>query len=92
MRLTQFLSNKVGDLTKQFSNFPDAYIKRSMEQVRNLFIKNLFMKKKIKFFIFYLRSTGKHQRNQIILIKQLNVKSFVSQQIVHGLDNFVNKI
>lgn len=33
MRLTQFLYAKVGDLTKQFSNLPESYIKRSMEQV-----------------------------------------------------------
>lgn len=33
MRLTTALFSKVGDLTKKFSNLPDAYIKRSMEQV-----------------------------------------------------------
>lgn len=33
MRLTTSLLNKVGDLTKKFSNLPDTYIKRSMEQV-----------------------------------------------------------
>lgn len=33
MRLTQKLLSRVGDWTKQFSNFPESYIKRSMEQV-----------------------------------------------------------
>lgn len=28
----------VGELTKRFSNFPDSYIKRTMEQVREKFI------------------------------------------------------
>lgn len=46
MRLPQFLSSKVGDLTKQFSNFPDTYVKRSIEQVRHFF--HLYSKKIIK--------------------------------------------
>lgn len=33
MRLTTALFSKVGDLTKKFSNLPESYIKRSMEQV-----------------------------------------------------------
>ncbi|XP_044735868.1 probable 39S ribosomal protein L24, mitochondrial [Chrysoperla carnea] len=33
MRLTQAFFTKVGDLTKQFSNLPESYIKRSMDQV-----------------------------------------------------------
>lgn len=33
MRLTQKLFSRVGDWTKQFSNLPESYIKRSMEQV-----------------------------------------------------------
>ena len=35
MRLTAFLQNakKLGDVSKKYSNFPDAYVKRSMEQV-----------------------------------------------------------
>lgn len=35
MRLTFILQDfkKVGELTKQYSNLPDSYIKRSMEQV-----------------------------------------------------------
>lgn len=33
MRLPGTLLSKVGDLTKKFSNFPESYIKRSMEQV-----------------------------------------------------------
>lgn len=38
MRITSALWGKVGDLTKKFSNFPDSYIKRSMEQVNTKFI------------------------------------------------------
>lgn len=39
MRITSQFFSKVGDLTKQFSNFPESYVKRSMEQVsRNVFI------------------------------------------------------
>lgn len=33
MKLTQFLFARVGDLTKKFSNLPESYIKRAMEQV-----------------------------------------------------------
>jgi len=35
MRLTDYLRDfkKVGELTKKYANFPDSYIKRSMEQV-----------------------------------------------------------
>jgi large subunit ribosomal protein L24 len=35
MRLTAFLQNakKLGDVSKKYSNFPDSYVKRSMEQV-----------------------------------------------------------
>lgn len=33
MRLTQILSSRVGNWTKQFSNLPDSYIKRAMDQV-----------------------------------------------------------
>lgn len=33
MRLTQILLSRVGDLTKKYSNLPDSYIKRAMEQV-----------------------------------------------------------
>lgn len=33
MRLTTAFFSKVGDITKQFSNLPESYIKRSMEQV-----------------------------------------------------------
>lgn len=33
MRLTTAVFSKVGDLTKQFANLPETYIKRSMEQV-----------------------------------------------------------
>lgn len=33
MRITGVLQ-KIGDVSKKFSNLPDAYIKRSMEQVR----------------------------------------------------------
>ncbi|KAF4524279.1 hypothetical protein B566_EDAN012042 [Ephemera danica] len=33
MRLITFLCSKVGELTKQYSNLPEKYIKRSMEQV-----------------------------------------------------------
>ncbi|XP_046403184.1 probable 39S ribosomal protein L24, mitochondrial [Ischnura elegans] len=33
MRITRALMCKVGDLTKQYSNLPDSYVKRSMEQV-----------------------------------------------------------
>lgn len=32
MRLTGVLQ-KIGDVSKKFANFPDAYVKRSMEQV-----------------------------------------------------------
>lgn len=34
MKLTQFLLSRVGKWSKQFSNFPDRYIKRAMEQVQ----------------------------------------------------------
>ncbi|XP_069678412.1 large ribosomal subunit protein uL24m [Periplaneta americana] len=33
MRLTRSLFSKVGELTKKYSNLPESYIKRSMEQV-----------------------------------------------------------
>lgn len=33
MRLSQLLLSRVGEWTKQFSNFPESYIKRAMEQV-----------------------------------------------------------
>ncbi|PSN38819.1 putative 39S ribosomal protein L24 [Blattella germanica] len=33
MRLTSSILSKVGELTKQYSNLPEAYIKRAMEQV-----------------------------------------------------------
>ncbi|KAJ6650102.1 putative 39S ribosomal protein L24, mitochondrial [Pseudolycoriella hygida] len=33
MRITSQFFRKVGDITKKFSNFPDSYIKRSMEEV-----------------------------------------------------------
>lgn len=33
MRLPGALLSKVGELTKKFSNLPESYIKRSMEQV-----------------------------------------------------------
>lgn len=33
MKLTQILLQKVGKWSKQFSNLPDRYIKRAMEQV-----------------------------------------------------------
>jgi len=33
MRIINQIFSKVGDLTKQFSNLPESYIKRSMEQV-----------------------------------------------------------
>lgn len=36
MRLHATLLNKVGELTKKFSNLPESYIKRSMEQVSTL--------------------------------------------------------
>lgn len=46
MRLTQILcgklSDKVGEITKRYSNLPDSYIQKSMEQV--------------SFFIFYNHS------------------------------------
>lgn len=34
MKFTQILFTKVGDLTKKFSNLPESYIKKSMEQVK----------------------------------------------------------
>lgn len=33
MRITSVLLNKVGELTKQYSNLPESYIKRAMEKV-----------------------------------------------------------
>ncbi|KAK7580041.1 hypothetical protein V9T40_000670 [Parthenolecanium corni] len=57
MRLTQVLKDfkKVGELTKKYSNLPDSYIKRSMEQIyyrtrRNpAYLPRTFGRKTIKF-------------------------------------------
>jgi hypothetical protein len=34
MRITNILK-KVSDISKQYANFPDSYVKRSMEQVKD---------------------------------------------------------
>lgn len=36
MRLTQLLCSKVNDLSSRFANFPESYVKRSMEQVNQI--------------------------------------------------------
>jgi hypothetical protein len=36
MRLTNVVMCKVGELTKQYSNLPESYIKRAMEQVKEI--------------------------------------------------------
>ncbi|KAJ9587133.1 hypothetical protein L9F63_028295 [Diploptera punctata] len=49
MRLSARLLCKVGDLTKQYSNLPESYIKRSMEQVYYRYPKGIqYFKKEVK--------------------------------------------
>lgn len=68
MRITNQILSKVGDLTKQFSNFPESYVKRSMEQVRKSLAKRIKKPGTDRLsHLFTLRFTGElHEGNQTI--------------------------
>lgn len=90
MRITNQVLKKVGELSKQYSNFPDAYIKRSMEQVSKITIPATV---NVHHQNNHLRYTGEHlEENRIIFQGQWNAINSVLQQIVHGLVNSDNRI
>lgn len=66
MRLSTVLLSKVGDLTKKYSNLPESYIKRAMEQVywrtpRRIQYLNRVVKKKKYYFSVHRPWTGEFQ-------------------------------
>lgn len=90
MRITNQLLKKVGDLSKQYSNFPDSYIKRSMEQVSKITIPGTVDGCQLN---NHFRYTGEPlAENRIIFQGQWNETNSVLQQIVHGLVNSDNRI
>jgi hypothetical protein len=67
----------VSDLSKQYSNFPETYVKRSMEQVKFTKYSAEF---KINPVIFLFRFIGKHhEESHNTYPEQLSEKSSVSQ-------------
>lgn len=54
-------ARKVGDLTKKFSNLPESYIKRSMDQVGHI-----TDRAKMKTFVI-TTCTSKSERNVILI-------------------------
>lgn len=91
MRITSQILSKVGDLTKHFSNFPESYVKRSMEQVSKIALPGV---QSMSLYIrCHLRCIGEHlEENQIIFQELWKEKSSVLPLIVHGLVNLNNKI
>lgn len=59
MKLTQIFCSKVGDLTKKYSNLPETYIKRAMEQVKRASIISFTFKS-----IFFRLYTGALENSQ----------------------------